>query len=521
MLSRFFLPVDRCTGGPCIADGKSGNEILEEALNAPGHAEALIDGKFALEGSLPRGPRERVVPTYATAEQNDLRGQPQYAGNILQLKLGESIHEMRLAIHVNGFSLTPIDASVQKGAPAIMRAWSPFSLVEKCQVKTMQHSAFWAVFKLTVFRTEGSDRFYYFATSGGEAYKERDRWVEEMSRAISEVTMSLFPPHAITVTPLPGMPTTSTRIMAGYLLQSGTADNLSLYYCELHGYAAGEARLAVYKDEWCEHEVTSMYLEDTSVVSTRKGVYCTVFGVDQHRFCARTRDEKDLWLRAVSNIKVKLMFDAPDPTIEELEVFRSAILERIETLGSIPLQPSEQPSHVPLLTQVPRMPFPLSPRGDVWHPEPMEEGNELGSLGLDSGAQDKAVDLLQPEECRQLVRSVSPPSTIKEGTRFGSIFSCAGPDSSMVPAEEPGAIRTVHHTEKGMLGVIPEEFCAGPDDFCGTGGAYCGPSPPGAPRGNDLRQQPASGPVIRNRPPPSVPLLTWSPGRRQATQRAV
>merc|ERR1712039_774730 len=83
----------------------------------------------------------------------------------------------------------------------------------------------------------------------------------------------------------------------------------------------------------------------TSTVSTRKGAYCTVFGVDNHRFCARTREEKDLWLRAVSNIKVKLMFDA----------------------------------RIPL----------MSPRGDRWDPDPIDERSDsAGSEFKDEGGND-------------------------------------------------------------------------------------------------------------------------------------
>lgn len=368
-------PVNRCCCAndsgqmPCSLGGANMTEILDETPSIPGTVEVLVDNKV-LKGALPRGPRDRVVPTYMTSEHVELRGQPVHTGTILQLKLGESIHEMTLALHVNGFRLSPSNAD-EKGAPmALARVWSPFSLVEKCQVKTMQHSAFWAVFKLTVFSTEGSDQMFYFATSGGDAYKERDRWVDEISNAISEVTLSLFPPHAITVRPVPGVQATSTRIMAGYLLQSGQKDNVSLFYCELHAYSGGEARLAIYKDEWCEHEVTSMYLADTSVVSTRKGSYCTVFGVDEHRFCARTREEKDLWLRAVSNIKVKLMFDAPEPTHEELAIFREAVYERIQAISY-----AEEGKN-PLLTPVVRKPFPMSPRGDLLHPDPIDEMSE-------------------------------------------------------------------------------------------------------------------------------------------------
>ena len=68
---------------------------------------------------------------------------------------------------------------------------------------------------------------------------------------------------------------------------------------------------AMYKDQWCDSQVGCLSFGKTAIVSTRKGEFCSVFGIDSHRFCARTEAEKELWLRAVSNIKVKLMFEAP------------------------------------------------------------------------------------------------------------------------------------------------------------------------------------------------------------------
>mmetsp|Transcript_53934 Transcript_53934/g.108306 ORF Transcript_53934/g.108306 Transcript_53934/m.108306 type:complete len:549 (+) Transcript_53934:67-1713(+) len=382
-------PVQRCCCTPnnraqLVRGTKAGEGDLHEEINlGEAHTRGLVPGapispiedrintareQAGFRSSPPAGPGERPVPTFVTAEVDVFQGEPLYAGNILQLTLGESIHEMQLVLFANGFSLAPCDSTAPGSPRTVARAWSPFSLVEKCQVKTMQHSAFWAVFKLTVFRRGGQDRCYYFATTGSDAYKERDRWVQEMVGAIGMVTMSLFPGRAITVQPLPDVAATSSRIMAGYLLQNGMADNVSLLYCELQAYAHGKARLAVYSDEWCVQEVSSVFLADSSTISTRKGDYCTVFGIDNHRFCARTREEKDLWVRAVSNVKVKLMFDAPDPTREELQVFRAAVHERIGEIKTV----TPENSAAPLLSRVPRLP-PLSPRGDAWDPEPMED----------------------------------------------------------------------------------------------------------------------------------------------------
>lgn len=556
MLGQLFDPVRNCCvtdEAPCVRMLRDpASEIFDAQPSIPSSVEVLVQGKinavFPGHGALPAGPQERVICTFATSEDEPLRGDPLRSGSILQLKLGVAIEDITLTLFINGFSRDPQGESPGK-TPPIGRTWSPFSLVEKCQVKTMQHSSLWAVFKLTVFRQEGDDRYYYFATTGKDAFKERDRWVEDISNAIRQVTLSLFPQHAITVRPLPGVLSTSTRIMAGYLLRSQATDVVSLYYCELHSYSAGGARLSIYKDEWCEREVAILMLTDQTVVSTRKGSYCTVFGVDQHRFCARTRDEKELWLRAVSNIKVKLMFDAPEPTNEEIAVFRAAVLERIVKLehtgrqeelsgegGSSPREDGWDP----LLPQVPRPPMPQSPRGDVWYPEPIEEGDTDEQSHCSEAADSLAVhhastnehsngqhmqtkemqaldasESLQPDDCRKLLASVGPMVTLN-----ADIGSCAAIDSGIIASEHPGTIRTVHTTEKMLLPYHPPE-CDIDEEVCGVGclvDSY--PDDQDAAAAAAHKESSFQAPE-RPEVSPTIPLLMWSPGRRQHSQRAI
>jgi len=528
---------------PCVRGGirDPTAEIFDGSPVVPSTVEVLVQNGFKTHGNLPAGPQERIIRSFATLEDERLRGDPLHSGSILQLKLGVAIEDITLTLYINGFSRIPQGANQEEALEKpVGRTWSPFSLVEKCQVKTMQHSSLWAVFKLTVFRQEGDDRYYYFATTGKDAFKERDKWVDEISNAIRQVTLSLFPPHAITVRPLPGVDSTSTRIMAGYLLRSQATDVVSLFYCELHAYSAGGARLSIYKDEWCEREVAILMLTDQTVVSTRKGSYCTVFGVDQHRFCARTRDEKELWLRAVSNIKVKLMFDAPDPTNEELAVFRAAVLERIVKLesmnGSAPGEAEGLPSPRnpdawdPLLPQVPRPPVPQSPRGDVWYPEPIEDneaaespatleapqiaeeisqGSHMSAKKLD--AVDTA-EVLQPDDCRKLLSSVGPMVRIKSDMPCSPAI-----DSGIIANEHPGAIRTVHTTEKVLMSQTPPE-CNIPDEVCTVNCLDLDPED----KASRLPAALSSEDHFQNETVPrSIPLLMWSPGRRQQYQRAV
>lgn len=559
MLGYFLDPVRHCCVSdevPCVRGTLGGKdnplEIFDDGAPAlPSTVEVLVEGKG--HGHLPAGPKERVIRTFATSEEEPLRGEALCCGHILQLKLGVAIEDVTLTIYVNGFSLEARGETSGPEGEQITpkgRIWSPFSLVEKCQVKTMQHSSLWAVFKLTVFRQEGDDRYFYFATTGKDAFRERDRWVDEISTAIRQVTLSLFPPHAITVRPLPGIQSTSTRIMAGYLLRSLETDNVSLFYCELHAYVGGEARLSIYKDEWCEREVSSVLLTDQTVVSTRKGSYCTVFGVDQHRFCARTREEKELWLRAVSNIKVKLMFDAPDPSSAELAVFRAAVLERIVKLEGIATGPADNKEKEgaklpvrpeawdPLLSQVPRQPQPLSPRGDVWFPDPIEEGAE--SLleeyvrqappaeqreDTDTSEGDRvdiarlhaaeAVEVLAPEDCRKLLASVGSMANM---SRDCSI------DQGAVAAEAPGNIRTVHTTGKVLFG--QQEGCNNPEETCAVschdGRQVCQPElTVKATQANTIEQRSVLTAAQTADAMPNIPLLMWSPGRRQMQQRAI
>jgi len=542
MLGYFLDPMQRCCVSekpPCIKNGSGVDpaaEIFDEPPSAPSSVELLIEERHIRGGALPAGPKDRLIRTFAVVESESMQGAPLRTGNILQLRLGVAIEDISLSLYVNGFSLAPRVTLEDDVAPgdATCIGWSPFSLVEKCQVKTMQHSSLWAVFKLTVFRQEGDDRYYYFATTGQDAFQERDQWVDEISGAIRRVTQSLFPPHGIAVRPLPGVESTCTRIMAGYLLRCVVGNNVSLVYCELHAYSGGEAHLAIYKDEWCEREHASLQLTDQTIVSTRKGSYCTVFGVDQNRFCARTREEKELWLRAVSNIKVKLMFDAPDPTSQELAVFRAAILERIVNLeethdNAQGAENSCVSSREPLLPSVPRPPTPCSPEGDVWHPEPIEECADRRSLPepLWQASQDGETELLaasvasevvppsprpssspndevlQPEDCRKLLMSVGAMVSFDSESRGGA-GAAAG--AAVVAAERPGAIRTVHSTEKApghRCAPMPEDVCRMNCQSADTGGTE------------------SPWPQEESSARPSVPLLTWAPSRRQSSQRAV
>lgn len=318
------------------------SENLPKRFNTRLHAESR-----RLPRQLHFGPR-KPAPTYPV-QDSKLVGSALMTNKILFLSQGQEIQEGMLSLYLNGFHVLVEDA---EGASS---TWSPFSVVEKCGMKNSEESDF-AVFKLTV-GLDSNEQTYYFGTCGEDASKRRETWVSEISSGIQVVTASLFPPHAMSVAPVSGNSATNLRIMAGYLLCL-TGDVMILYYCELHAYNRGNALLAIYDDHLCDRLVKTLHLTDQTVVSSRKGC-SAVFGVGNLRFGARSTQEKDLWLRAVGNIKVKLMFEAPDPTSHELAIFRTAVLDRINSLKE------EHYQIDPLLPAVHRVPQPAMVVGDM------------------------------------------------------------------------------------------------------------------------------------------------------------
>ncbi|CAJ1389589.1 unnamed protein product [Effrenium voratum] len=420
-------------------------EVNESFPAVPGFKDTIPGepGSGGLRGKLPAGPRLRAVPTFQAAETEAMIGEPQMIGTLMQVKLEESVQQMTVTLYANGFTMQPPGGGE---ASKISRAWSPFSLVEKCQVKTLQHSAYWAVFKLTVFRAGVHDLCLYFACTGGNAYKERDRWVEKIGSLVGHVTQSLYPLSSIQVQPLPGNEATSTRILAGFLLHGAAMDTCELVYVELHAYARGESKLTLYRDEWCDRELATLILSEATTVSTRSGVHCNVFGIDHHRFCARNGDEKDLWLRAVSNVKVKLMFEAPDPTAEEIWIFRHAVQERVALLHDGKAQGGKA-----LLLEVTNRP-PASPTGDAMDPEPIEEAEvsqEKEAKIMTGGSGDVAAG---PEAQRPSQSSRQDPLRPEQSEHTDSQeIPCDAGDGEIMPGEGNVAARLPRVRAAGRL----------------------------------------------------------------------
>jgi hypothetical protein len=338
--------------------------------------------------SLPVGPKERSAARYKTSQEVPLHGEVIHRGRVLH-QIDNALSEVILTVHAGSFIIeqsktSPAGATpTGEGQTLVSKAFSPFSITDFAKAMGYTGPAeIWAPFKLSVVRVEG-DSQYYFVSCGVDAVPQREKWISAMSTAIHNVTRSLFPPHDMDVRPLPSAPATTTRIMAGYLLRCEQADSLSLLYGELHAFFGGEAKLSLYKDVGCDQKVFSLSLTGNMEVHSCKGAGCCIFAVNGHLFAARTQDERMLWLRAAGNLKVKLLYGAPDPTREEIGGFRSAILERILELPRDEAEAGGDAKVKPLLPPTPRLAL-QSPRGDEWTPDLADDISEIAASAIHS-----------------------------------------------------------------------------------------------------------------------------------------
>merc|ERR1712060_820235 len=88
----------------------------------------------------------------------------------------------------------------------------------------------------------------------------------------------------------------------------------------------------LYENETCDSQVTDVHVTEASVCCDVVGINCSCFIVDSHHFASQTPSERKLWLRALSNVKVKIQNRAPEPTDDELRHYRVSIREHIAAL---------------------------------------------------------------------------------------------------------------------------------------------------------------------------------------------
>merc|ERR1712050_75633 len=90
----------------------------------------------------------------------------------------------------------------------------------------------------------------------------------------------------------------------------------------------------LYENELCSHPVIDILITESSVYCDVVGINCSCFIVDCHHFASQTPSERKLWLRALSNVKVKIQNRAPEPTANEIEHYRVSIQEHITAVAA-------------------------------------------------------------------------------------------------------------------------------------------------------------------------------------------
>lgn len=259
-----------------------------------------------------------------------LRGSPVREGDLWFLRSEATADMVRVSLYVNGIS-------VAQNGQVVKACMSPFILVRNC--KFQDSSASGQLSSLKIFKMFFFTRSlcYFFGVQSddeAEAEQERQSWVLDIARCVQLVTQSLFPPFRISSAPLQSSGVTARRLMAGYVLHHSDDDISTVLYAELspHSQDGGMARLAFYENEQCTKIALEIWLSMGSNCFEKVGVNCTCFCINGHDFSARTISERKLWLRAISNMKVKLSNNAPVPTREDITHYRVAVEEQVRAL---------------------------------------------------------------------------------------------------------------------------------------------------------------------------------------------
>lgn len=123
-------------------------------------------------------------------------------------------------------------------------------------------------------------------------------------------------------------------------------------------------------------------------------------------------------------------------------------------------------------------------------------------------------DALQPDDCRKLLAGVGPVV----GVHSDMLPCTPAIDSGVIANEQPGNIRTVHRTEKVLVAHETPECSGFPEEVIGCNvNCLSEHARADASEFSAAAKDEVSDKIVHH----SIPLLMWSPGRRQQSQRAV
>jgi hypothetical protein len=326
------------------------------------------DSRYRLEA-----PKAAGFISYTTAHDQPLRGIPIREGDLWFLTADGDCEKISFSLYINGFSF------ISRGKEYTF-ALSPFSLVRFCRLQdgSILKSPHVKIFKVSLF---ARGFCYYFGVEGADdrlANEERSRWVLDISHAMRLVTQSIFPAFKVTCdAPLKGSPESSKLLLAGYLIHHDDETASSVLFCELLAPSGSHAKLVAYDNEGRMLHAFDIPIDGNTACSEKVGINCSCFCIDDHHFSARSLSERKLWLRALSNVKVKIHNQAPIPTSEDLEHYRVAVREQINSMTAT----LDRNMHCdPLLMRSARRHFHVVGNGDT-DPLPLRTPDLLPMVG--------------------------------------------------------------------------------------------------------------------------------------------
>jgi hypothetical protein len=292
---------------------------------------AGMDDEFLLDDDevLPERPKCGLM-AYEAGLRRPILGRALRVGEVWFLSADSwplNMKRVTLTCHVDGISVVPLDGS----SPHTV-SWSPFSVAQASRLQNTEADLSrpsLRVFRLIIFHHGVT---FLFAVEGKNAEAERMEWLAEMACALRTLTKSLFPVFGHSVMPLRNAPWTATRLLAGFLLMCDEF-GVSVIYAELHCHWNRASVLVGYEDEYCETRVLNVPLDTCTFYTELMGVDCSCFSLDdRYYFCTRSVAERSLWLRALSNLKMKLWYSQENPTAADMSAYRWSIRDCISQL---------------------------------------------------------------------------------------------------------------------------------------------------------------------------------------------